>query len=125
MSLPTRTLSAIAEKYNGMSTAPELVTLAPMTSCAKTGMKKMAPYMAMATVMLETFERVKTEFFQSLNGSTGSPARFSLTTNAIRTTAPATYRETICHEPHRYWVPPQEVASSTAESPSPKATKPT
>jgi len=37
-------------------------------------MKKMAPNMIMAMAMLETFERVKTEFLQSLKGSTGSAA---------------------------------------------------
>jgi hypothetical protein len=37
-------------------------------------MKKMAPNMVIAMAMLEMFERVKMEFFQSLKGSTGSLA---------------------------------------------------
>jgi hypothetical protein len=37
-------------------------------------MKKIAPNIVMAIAMLETFERVKTEFFQSRKGNTGSAA---------------------------------------------------
>jgi hypothetical protein len=35
-------------------------------------MKKIAPNMHIAIARLEIFERVKTEFIQSLKGSTGS-----------------------------------------------------
>ena len=73
----------------GTRIAPELVTLLPTTPWTKTGRKKMAPNIDMATATLAMFEKVKMLLVQSLSGSTGSAAWSSIQTKAA-SSSPAT-----------------------------------
>ena len=73
----------------GTRIAPELVTLLPITPCTKTGRKKIAPNIDIATPMPAMLEKVKMLLFQSCSGSTGSAARVSTHTNAARKIAAA------------------------------------
>src|SRR5580692_6972803 len=96
----------------GTRIAPELVTLLPITPCTKTGRKKIAPNIDIATPAPAMFEKVKMLLFHSRSGSTGSGARVSTHAKAARRTAAAEYRPMICHEFQGYWPPPQTVASN-------------
>src|SRR6267378_5756565 len=108
----------------GTRIAPEFVTLLPITPWTKTGRKKMAPNIDMATHMPAMLENVKMLLFQSRSGSTGSAARLSTQMNAARKTAAAEYRPMICHELHEYCVPPHTVASRAQVMPMESVTLP-
>src|SRR5256885_10567246 len=102
MNQPLATLVTIIDTSIGTRVAPEFVTLLPITPWTKTGRKKMAPNIAMATPMLAMLENVKMLLFHRRKGRTGSGACSSTQTNPASRRAPAAYRPTICHEAHGY-----------------------
>ena len=87
MSCPPRMLVTIIATSMGTRIAPELVTLLPTTPCTKTGRKKIAPNIDIATPTLAILEKAKMLLFQSRSGSTGSGARVSIQTKAMSKTA--------------------------------------
>src|SRR5947207_4045681 len=102
MNQPLATLVTIIDTSIGTRIAPELVTLLPTTPCTKTGRKKMAPNIDIATPTLAMLEKVKMLLFQRPSGSTGSGDRISMKTNATSRSAANPYRLRICHETHGY-----------------------
>src|SRR5438445_10542305 len=118
MNWPPRTLVTIIATSIGTRIAPELVTLFPITPWTKTGRKKMAPNIDIATPTLAIFEKVKMLLFHNRSGSTGSGTCISTHTNVEMRAAAAAYRPMICHDDHGYWTPPHTVASSTHVMPA-------
>src|SRR6266849_2297079 len=124
MNCPLATLVTIIATSIGTRMAPELVTLLPITPWTKTGRKKIAPNIDIATPTLAMFDNVKMLLFHRRSGSTGSGACLSTQMNAVSSAADAAYRPTICHEIHEYCVPPQTVASSAQVIPAESVTLP-
>src|SRR5260221_12682770 len=98
----------------GTRIAPELVTLFPITPCTKTGRKKIAPNIVIATHIPAMFENVKMRLGHRRSGNTGSGARFSTHAKAISNPAEAQDRPRTFHEYHAYWLPPPTAAARRA-----------
>src|SRR5207244_7831880 len=110
MSWPPRMLVMIIAASIGTRIAPELVTLLPTTPCTKTGRKKIAPNIDIATPTLAILENAKMLLFHSRSGSTGSGVRLSIQTKAMSETADAPQSPMICHEVHGESTPAHIVA---------------
>jgi hypothetical protein len=103
---------------------PELVALAPSTSCRKTGRKVIAPNIAKPITKPTPLATLNTWMRKSRKGSIGSLTRRSTTTNPASITTPMIPRAKIGSESHAYCVPPQVVIRISAEAPAARKNAP-
>jgi hypothetical protein len=85
---------------NGRMFSPELVALAPSTSCRNTGRNVIAPNIANPITKPTPLATLKTWMRKSRNGRIGSDVRRSTTTKPASITTPMIPRPTICSEAH-------------------------
>jgi hypothetical protein len=84
----------------GRISSPELVALAPSTTCKYNGMNPITPNIAKPIISVITPDRLTVGSRNSRSGSTGPAARSSTMANAASSTTAAAARPTITAEPH-------------------------
>src|SRR5919204_5548940 len=118
MSCPERGEAPSRPNISGSSSRPELVALAPVTSCRYRGKKLITPNMANPMMKLTALDTSKVELRNRVSGMMGSAARRSTSAKAVSRTGAASPRPTIVEDPQAYSAPPQVVRSTTQATPA-------
>ena len=102
---------------SGVISRPELLAVAPITTCMNSGRKMVAPTAAAPIRKPRLLPITKTLLRKSRSGSSGSSARSSCRISSPINTTAATARPRICGEVQANSLPPQVVMSSSATIP--------
>jgi len=116
-------LATIRPSIIGVSSKPELVTLAPSTPWSSSGTKMIIPNIPRAAKKPTTIETAKARFLKSANGTIGSLTRCSMMKNATSMAKPKPSRPRTWNEVHP-WSFATESATSTGISPAASAADP-
>jgi hypothetical protein len=108
----------------GTSCRPDSVGDAPRTTCWNSGRYVRAPNSAKPTTSPIALVTANTRLRNRLGGSTGSAARRSTSTKAIRLATARTPSQKMNAEPQVYEVPPSVVSSTTELRETPSSTVP-
>ena len=105
-----------ASAQNGTSSSPELVALAPLTTCRNSGRNTIAPNMLTPITSDIAVHTANTRLLNSPSGRIGSTARRSWPTVSAPSTSAAAASPRIWGDAHGYWVPPHDPARSRLET---------